>query len=442
MSLRFSDEKSVNADLPIAWLCMSIYNRSSRTPPGCLIPPTGRSTGTIPPGGPRWHAHAHLRSIICSDDDLSFSLGSDGAGGCEIRASHSSHRHSPLRPMDLSFTSAAARPGPTRRSSWSASDSPAMSSPGDRAPARAAGKNGSRRFSSTTGSYLSATLPEEAPDGVFLVWVRNAAGTSRPVVLNRSEPWWCGPNTVRPGESIRVFGRNLARRPDFGRGFAYLRKPGQPGGWVRVSGASRYSLVFDVPGSLEPGTYELWVHAGKGGAGGGVAGCPACDGSKKTSRRCTIHWHQTSRESNFSGARQAATSWRRGGSTSSGAFNPQRHLANSASCDTGWQGAACRHLQLIDDRTARFARIGGQGWNQAPGRDSLGGRPDDLPDRSSQGWHLGCLGSIWHRHEALQSARSERKPHVELWMRLLQSRSRICRTPEAGRRHLVKDRFA
>ena len=85
------------------------------------------------------------------------------------------------------------------------------------------------------GAYLAATLPEQAPDGPFLVWVRNASGFSPPIVLNRPEPWWCGPDTVHPGESAGVYGRNLARRPDFARGFVYLCKPREAGSLGRPS---------------------------------------------------------------------------------------------------------------------------------------------------------------------------------------------------------------
>ena len=133
---------------------------------------------------------------------------------------------------------------------------------------RSGGQEWKPRVQLHTGSYLSATLPEEAPDGLFLVWARNSAGYSRPVVLNKPEPWWCGPDTVHPGEATRVFGRNLARRPDFARGFVYLRKPGKQGVWADLAKCSKYSLSFEVPDSLEPGTYELWVHAGQGGAWG------------------------------------------------------------------------------------------------------------------------------------------------------------------------------
>jgi len=102
------------------------------------------------------------------------------------------------------------------------------------------------------GAYLSATLPEQAPDGLFLVQARNSAGFSQPVVLNKPEPWWCGPDTVRRGEITRVFGRNLSRRPDFARGFVYVCKPGQQGVWAKLPQCGKYSLSFVVPDSLAP----------------------------------------------------------------------------------------------------------------------------------------------------------------------------------------------
>ncbi len=220
-----------------------------------------------------------------------------------------------------------------------------------------------------TGSYLAATLPESAPDGVFLVWARNAAGYSRPIVLNKPEPWWCGPDTVTPGEVSRAFGRNLARRPDFARGFLYLRKPGQQGGWVKPPECGKFSMWFEVPDAVDPGTYELWVHAGQGGAwgwGGPITlHVKAVDklplGPKSLGPATTGAQLQRALDemgNNGGGGLQLPP----GVYSFSGTLRIPAHVTLSG------QGGNRTILQLVNDRAARFPRLAGEGWDQAPGR--------------------------------------------------------------------------
>ncbi|MDY0165252.1 MAG: hypothetical protein RBS80_01830 [Thermoguttaceae bacterium] len=112
---------------------------------------------------------------------------------------------------------------------------------------------------------LIATLPERAYDGPIVVWAENEKGFSEPVVLNAPEPWWCLPVAAEGGEAVRVFGRNLAWRPGFARASVYLAHPGAPGSWLKVLRAGKYELTVEMPRDIEPGEYQLWVHAGSGG---------------------------------------------------------------------------------------------------------------------------------------------------------------------------------
>jgi len=115
---------------------------------------------------------------------------------------------------------------------------------------------------------LAATLPEIAEDGPFLIWAGNSSGWSRPIRLNVPQPWWCGPDVTSPGDTVRIFGRNLARRPEYLAAFVYLALSGQPGLWLNAEQTGKYSLTVRMPAQLEPGTYQIWVHAGRGGAFG------------------------------------------------------------------------------------------------------------------------------------------------------------------------------
>jgi hypothetical protein len=112
---------------------------------------------------------------------------------------------------------------------------------------------------------LTATLPEQAFDGPIVVWAKQGELHSEPVVLNAPKPWWCSPEQATPGATVRIFGRNLARRPDFARAFVYLCQPGKSGEWLTVTSTNKYELQAQLPDDLTPGAYQLWIHAGKGG---------------------------------------------------------------------------------------------------------------------------------------------------------------------------------
>jgi hypothetical protein len=112
---------------------------------------------------------------------------------------------------------------------------------------------------------LTATLPDHAFDGPVVVWARHGDAYSEPVVLNAPRPWWCAPEAAGPGATVRLFGRNLSRRPDLARAFVYLCQPGQPGRWLPGVSGGKYELQVRLPNDLAPGKYQLWVHAGKGG---------------------------------------------------------------------------------------------------------------------------------------------------------------------------------
>jgi hypothetical protein len=117
-------------------------------------------------------------------------------------------------------------------------------------------------------NYLSATLPDKAFDGPLVVAAKNKAGYSPPIVLNAPQPWWCFPNQAEPGKAVRIFGRNLARRPDGQRAFVYLAGPSGAGQWIKNPFPDKYSVAFDVPADAKPGRYAVWLHAGTGGSWG------------------------------------------------------------------------------------------------------------------------------------------------------------------------------
>lgn len=113
---------------------------------------------------------------------------------------------------------------------------------------------------------LAATVPAFAYDGPFLVRVCNEKGVSEPFVLNAPEIWWLCPDRVRVGQPIRVFGRNLGRRPDYGCTdvFLWSGKPDEKAIRLQATADSKYVAEVMIPEGLQPGKYQLWVHSGDG----------------------------------------------------------------------------------------------------------------------------------------------------------------------------------
>ena len=116
-----------------------------------------------------------------------------------------------------------------------------------------------------TGDQAAITIPEKAQDGPVIVWFNNEKGWSLPIRLNVPQAWWCSPDRVHPGDDIRIFGRDLARRPDRSRAFAYMARPGKDGQWLQVKNAEKYSLTVSIPKDIAVGDYKIWLYAGAGG---------------------------------------------------------------------------------------------------------------------------------------------------------------------------------
>ena len=229
-----------------------------------------------------------------------------------------------------------------------------------------------------TNAYLAATLPEGAPDGPFIIWIKNQAGWSTPLVLNTPQPWWCGPNIASAGAEVRVFGRSLSRRPDSSRAFVYLCQKDKPGIWPEVTRAGKYPLAFRLPPDLPPGHYQIWVHAGAGGEfgwGGPVPlrVAPAPRGSSLSAQSSSVG---TPVKELKSGATEIEIQKAlgelaaQGGGTvrlAAGSFQFSGTLRIPSKVTLAGTGRECTTLQLVHDSTAAFARLHSSGWNQAPG---------------------------------------------------------------------------
>jgi len=213
-----------------------------------------------------------------------------------------------------------------------------------------------------TGKMLAATIPERAYDGPFVVWVENANGRSQPLVLNRPQLWWCYPRTCTPGGTVRVFGRNIGRRPHFAEVFAYLESESGSGSWLPSLSSGKYSATLRLPDDLAPGRYQLRVHAGAGGQWGWSdpitiqvqAQAPAPTGMQLTGTDIQA-------AVNALGAQGGGIL-----TLSAGRYTLSGTLVIPAGVTVNGQGKGRTILQAPSSPAVKFAQFQGSAWNQGP----------------------------------------------------------------------------
>ncbi len=119
-------------------------------------------------------------------------------------------------------------------------------------------------------SLAFVTVEQREPDGLYLLWPGNEAGHGRPVRVNAPEVWWCTPNRLPRGTEVGVYGRRLTRLPDEAIAHVCLVRPGER--FVAIDPrditGDQHALRFTLPEEIDPGTWQVWVHAGMGGSYG------------------------------------------------------------------------------------------------------------------------------------------------------------------------------
>jgi len=115
-------------------------------------------------------------------------------------------------------------------------------------------------------SHYNAEGFYDARAGEDILWVKNAAGFSKPWLAHSAQPWWVNPARAQPGQKIRIFGRNMNGR------LAALREIGSTEVQkVKITGSGRhamYEVEAVLPDDVKAGEYELFAHNGTGGAAG------------------------------------------------------------------------------------------------------------------------------------------------------------------------------
>lgn len=220
------------------------------------------------------------------------------------------------------------------------------------------------------GRHLFGTLPDRALDAPVLVWFRNDAGWSSAIRLNVPEAWWVHPQTLRPGITFRVFGRDLARRPDRTVCHLYLARPGQTGVWLSSLQAGKYTATARLPEDLAPGDWQLWVYAGCGGRYAWSAPLPLTVeplGPPAPPNVVTLAPPNDESAGDLQDALDALAA--RGGGVlqlADGVYPFVGTLRVPADVTLRGSGRDETRLQLLESPPAAFAMVGRGRWNQAP----------------------------------------------------------------------------
>jgi hypothetical protein len=106
----------------------------------------------------------------------------------------------------------------------------------------------------------------DARAGHQVVWVKNAAGFSKPRLVRSADPWFVYPENAGPGATVRIFGRTLDAR------LVALRSADRTTvAFAEITDRGRHPLYeasIRLPEELPPGEYGLYVHNGAGGSAG------------------------------------------------------------------------------------------------------------------------------------------------------------------------------
>ena len=84
-------------------------------------------------------------------------------------------------------------------------------------------------------------------------------------MVNATDAWWVGPNVATRGDTVSVYGRNLVHDTMAMTSHVFIQQTGGAGTWATITAANPYKVDFTVPAGLANGTYEVWVHNGRGG---------------------------------------------------------------------------------------------------------------------------------------------------------------------------------
>ncbi|MBD2847093.1 right-handed parallel beta-helix repeat-containing protein [Paenibacillus sp. IB182496] len=117
---------------------------------------------------------------------------------------------------------------------------------------------------------LRAVMPAADEWGAYALWAVNGSKRGEVRLLNRPTVYYASPDRVNlaGAREVRVIGRNLSHANGDSVSHVYLHSVSGAVYAMELDAVSPYSLEFELPQTLPPGEYGVWVHSGHGGAYG------------------------------------------------------------------------------------------------------------------------------------------------------------------------------
>lgn len=111
---------------------------------------------------------------------------------------------------------------------------------------------------------VTAAISDRFRYGMYLIWVENGNGISRPVRVNNTTAKWLNDYETQRGMTLSVYGENLSH--DNGTNLSYVYIVGENySSYASVSSVNPFKVTFTVPLDIPNGEYQCWVHNGHGG---------------------------------------------------------------------------------------------------------------------------------------------------------------------------------
>lgn len=112
----------------------------------------------------------------------------------------------------------------------------------------------------TDGSYISAIVPEDYPNGIYAARVKTKIKTSKPYIVNKARSQWISDDVISAGNEIKVIGRNFSGA-EFGyNASAKVRlKKGNMSYDAKIKSTSAYAISFTVGENVPDGEYTVSV---------------------------------------------------------------------------------------------------------------------------------------------------------------------------------------
>jgi len=113
-------------------------------------------------------------------------------------------------------------------------------------------------------SKVVLSVSDSIKPGIYTIWARNKNGWGSPVIVNRPELWWVGPEDAILEDSVSYYGTNLSKNAAEGSlSWLYLKPVNerQQGVWLKARNANNYKATFLLHG-IQEGEYTTWLQNG------------------------------------------------------------------------------------------------------------------------------------------------------------------------------------